>query len=295
MSVIRNAVKMHILKFRHDSIVLGAGRADILYLLINTLFFNGRKKCIVLDCLWYRSSNLMYHWVKKIIFKIADFSVSRYVVWASREIDAYSSSFALSREKFVFIPYHHTINDLDIEVTNDGYMFSGGNFARDYKTLIEAVRGLPQKLLIASNRPELFEGMDIPDNVTIKGFSHNEYLEKMAGCYINIVALAPDLLHAGGQQTFLNSMYFGKPTIVLDPNGAADYISDGIDGLLVEPRDPVKLRAAIKDLLDNPRKAMSIGARGRQRALQHSTESHFVKILGLVEEVSVSAQGGRDT
>ena len=288
--VIKNVIKMHAEKRNYGSIVLGAGRADILFLLVNTLLFCGRRKCIIIDCLWYKNSNSLYHYLKKIIFKIADFSVVRYVVWATREIEAYSRVFGLSREKFTFIPYHHTINDLDVEATHGDYLFSGGNFGRDYRTLIEAVRGLPKNLLIASNRPELFEGMEIPNNVTIKGFTHDEYLKKMAGCCINIVALAPNLLHAGGQQTFLNSMYFGKPTIVLDPEGASDYIRDGVDGILIEPGNPAKLRAAIRDLLDNPGKAVSIGARGRERALQHSTESHFEKILCLVNEVSVSGK-----
>jgi len=281
---LKNAIRLHIIKHKYDIIVLGAGRSDILFLLINTLFFWGKRKCIVIDCLWYKSRNPLYHFIKKCIFKVADFSVCKYVVWASREIVAYSSAYCLPRDKFTFIPYHHTINDLGIKSNTGDYLFSGGNFGRDYLTLIESVRGLPIKLLIASNRPEIFEGISIPENVIIKGFSHKEYLDKMAGCYINIVALAPNLLHSGGQQTFLNSMYFGKPTIVLDPDGASDYIIDGVDGLLVEPGNPKKLNAAILYLLENPEKAKSIGARGREKALKHSTEAHFEKLVEIVNE-----------
>lgn len=284
ISVLKNALTMHKIKNNYDCIVLGAGRPDILFLLINTILSFGKRKCIVIDCLWYKSNNPLYHFFKICLFKIANMSVCRYVVWASREIEAFSSTFRLPRKKFVFIPYHHTVNNLRIEISKGSYLFSGGNFGRDYRTLIEAVRGLPVKLLIASNREEIFQGINIPDNVIIKGFGHEEYLEKMAGCYINIVALAPNLLHSGGQQTFLNSMYLGKPTIVLDPEGASDYITDGVDGVLVEPGKPEKLKIAIMNLLENPEKAAAIGTRGREKALRHSTEAHFQKIMELVTE-----------
>lgn len=286
LSLIISVIKMHLIKKTHYGIVLGAGRSDLLFLLINTILFMGRRKCIVIDCLWYEKRNPFSRYIKKLIFKVADFSVSKYVVWASREIEAYSRAFSLPRDKFVFIPYHHTVNDFGARSSKGDYLFSGGNFGRDYNTLIEAVRGLPIKLLIASNRPEIFKEIDVPDNVTIKGFSHREYLEKMAGCFINIVALAPNLLHSGGQQTFLNSMYFGKPTIVLDPEGASDYITDGVDGVLVEPGKPLKLKTAIMDLVNNPAKAMLIGAEGKKKALKYSTESHFKKIVELVNDVA---------
>lgn len=282
---LKNAIRMHRLKKRHDCVVLGAGRADILYLMMNTLLFGGRKKCIIIDCLWSKSDSYLRHLIKKWVLKIANVSVHKYVVWASREIEAYSACFGLPREKFLFIPYHHTVNGMDIDVQAGDYLFSGGNFSRDYSTLIETVRGLNVKLLIASTRPEIFEGMVLPENVTIRGFSHKEYLEKMAGCWINIVALAPGLLHSGGQQTFLNSMYFGKPTIVLDPDGASDYIVDGVDGLLVEPGNPEKLRCAIAHLMNNPEKATRMGQRGREKALQHSTEEHFRRIVELAREM----------
>ncbi len=285
LSLIKNVIRMHRIKKKHDYIVLGAGRPDILFLLINTLFFCARSKCIIIDCLWYKSGNPFYSLIKKCIFNIADISVCKYIVWASREIEAFSSAFCLPKQKFLFIPYHHTVNYSDVNIIEGDYLFSGGNFGRDYFTLIESVRSLPIKLLIASNRTEIFEGIDIPDNVIIRGFSHKEYLEKMAGCFINIVALAPNLLHSGGQQTFLNSMLFGKATIVLDPEGASDYIIDGVDGLLVEPGNPKKLNAAIMDLLKNPDKARCIGEKGREKALKLSTEAHFEKIVELVNRV----------
>lgn len=286
ISSVKVALKIFRQRQRHDCIVLGAGRSNVFFAIFQTLIPFGRKPCLMIDCLWYRSPTKLKDMLDTIKMKLVDPSIDRYVVWASREIEEYSEEFHLPKEKFIFIPYHTTLNNYCLKSEDRGYIFSGGNFARDYKTLIYAVSDLRCKLLIACTRNELFKDIVIPNNVEINGFSHEEYLEKMAGCKMNIVALAPGLLHSGGQQTFLNSMYLSKPTIVTDPEGARDYINDGIDGLLVEPGNPEALRNAIKYILDNPERASKMGEQARLKAQKYTTEDHFQKIVSLAEEVT---------
>jgi len=286
LSALSVSIKLYCKRNDHDCVVLGAGRSNTFFALMQALIPKGKiKPCIMIDCLWYKSPNKFCSFLKNTIMRLADRSVDRYVVWARREIEAYSREFGLPRNKFVYIPYHTTLDAYHLSSIDNGYLFSGGNFSRDYKTLIESVRGLPIKLLIACTRPELFKKMDIPTNVTVQGFSHGEYLTKMAGCRINIVALAPGHLHSGGQQTFLNSMYLGKPTIVTDPEGACDYIENGRNGLLVEPGDVGALRNAIMFLLDNPLKASEMGREAREKVQGLSTEDHFQKVVALALEI----------
>ncbi len=279
------ALRMHLIKHRHDCVVLGSSRSNTFYALIQTFFPFGRKPCIMIDCLWYRSPSRLKALLKRMMMRLADKSVDVYTVWASREIRAYSEEFGLNPRKFVFVPYHTTLDNYDLKPIDKGFLFSGGNFARDYPTLIKAVRGLDYQLLIASTRPELFEGISIPENVTVKGFSHEEYLNRMASCSINIVPLQPGLLHSGGQQTFLNSMYLGKPTIVNDPEGASDYIDNGVDGVLVEPGDVEGLRKAITSLLSDKTLAAKIGENARRRVMGLSTEDHFRAIVRMAEDL----------
>lgn len=239
----------------------------------------------MLDCLWYKHPNALRHLLHKMMLKIISRTVDKFVVWASREIDDYSETFGLPKDKFVFVPYHVTLESLDIQPFEGEYIFSGGNFGRDYETLIKAVDGLPIDLSIACTRPELFSSMIIPDNVDIRGYSHQEFIQKMAGCRLNVVSLASGLLHSGGQQTFLNSMWLGKATIVNDPEGARDYIQHGENGLLVPPNDPIALREAIMMLIESPAKARETGNKAMQTARQWSTEEHFRKIIDLANEV----------
>jgi len=285
LSSFKLAVRLYAKRKNYDCVVLGAGTSDFLFALMQSLLPFKKVPCVMIDCLWYKDPNKFFHFLKTIILKATNRSVNRFVVWASREIKAYSETWRLPQEKFVFVPYHTTLEGINIKPVEGDYIFSGGNFGRDYDTLIDAVRGLPIKLLIASTRPELFSKISIPQNVEISGFSHEEYLKKMAGCFINVVSLDVDLLHSGGQQTFLNSMRFGKPTIVNDPDGAADYIKHGEDGFLVRPKDPTALREAIKFLLKHAEKRKAMGVKAAQKAKTFSTEEHFKKVVSVVYEV----------
>jgi glycosyltransferase involved in cell wall biosynthesis len=270
----------------HDCVVLGAGRSDLIYAMVQSLLPLKRKPTVMVDCLWYEGDTWLAHTVRRGLKKLADKSIDKYCVWASRETADYARAFGLPERKFVFVPYHTTLEGLDVRLRDEGYLFAGGNFARDYPTLIDAVRDLPVTLHIASNRPELFTNIDIPSNVIVKGYSHLDYLNMMAGCAINIVPLAAGLLHSGGQQTFLNSMWMGKPTIVTDPAGARDYIQHGVDGMLVPPGDSAALRQAITVLLGDARRAREMGERARAKVVSgYSTEDHFRRVIALAADV----------
>jgi glycosyltransferase involved in cell wall biosynthesis len=278
--------KLYLARTKHDCVVLGAWRSDFVFAIFQSLLPFKKAPTIMIDCLWYDTGSSLKRLVRKIALKIIDKGIDRYCVWANREVDAYSKAFGLPKEKFVYIPYHTTLDNQDLEdVTKDGgYLFSGGNFQRDYKTLFMAVKDLPVQLEVACTIPEIFAGIDIPDNVFIKGYSHSEYLKKMAGCKISIIPLDAKHLHSGGQQTILNSMWLGKPTIVTDPDGACDYIDNGVDGVLVTPENPEELRIAILKLLQYPEYAKDMGLKARQKVKgYYSTEDHFQKIVSLAK------------
>jgi glycosyltransferase involved in cell wall biosynthesis len=86
----------------------------------------------------------------------------------------------------------------------------------------------------------------------------------------------PDLLHAsdvavlstdseGSPLSVMEYMDAGLPVVGTRVGGIPDLIDDGVEGLLVEPRDPDGLGAAIARLLDDPEAARQMGERGRAR------------------------------
>jgi phosphatidylinositol alpha-1,6-mannosyltransferase len=71
----------------------------------------------------------------------------------------------------------------------------------------------------------------------------------------------------------------GLPVIVGDSGGAPETVRDGITGFVIPPRDHQQLAERLSWLLDNPRLAQEMGARGRNHVCAHfSTASARVKL-----------------
>ncbi len=64
-------------------------------------------------------------------------------------------------------------------------------------------------------------------------------------------------------QAFIEAMAAGLPLIGTWVDGVPELIDHGVNGLLVPPHDPESLRAALRQLLDNPVLRVAMGAAGR--------------------------------
>ncbi len=69
----------------------------------------------------------------------------------------------------------------------------------------------------------------------------------------------------GTPLALMESMDAGVPVVATRVGGSPDLIEDGVQGLLVPPRDPEALAAAIAGLLADPDLAREMGRRGRER------------------------------
>jgi len=109
--------------------------------------------------------------------------------------------------------------------------------------------------------------------VRIVAATHEEFRQLIAKASIVVLPMQADELHAGGQQTFLNAMFMGKPVVVTDPEGGRDYIRDGIAGRLVPYGDKEQLRSAICELMTDSHLRKSIGEAARRSATPLTTQA----------------------
>src|SRR5208282_1884612 len=116
-------------------------------------------------------------------------------------------------------------------------------------------------------------GLDVPRHVRVEGTTVAGFRQAMASARLVVVPMEPGLLHSGGQQTCLNAMWLGKPTIAVGRKWAVDFIEDGVNGLIVDYADVAGLRRALDRLLADPLAAARLGARGREVAVRHTTEA----------------------
>lgn len=64
---------------------------------------------------------------------------------------------------------------------------------------------------------------------------------------------------------YMEAMSCGVPTIGTNAGGVPELINNGVDGVLVAPKNPATLAAAIAALAADPERARALGAAGRER------------------------------
>ena len=155
--------------------------------------------------------------------------------------------------------------------------------------LIEALRELPGVHAV-------FAGEDLE-----QGGAYRRQLEREAGDRVRFLGYrddVPAIIEAldvlvlpswieGLPLVVLEAMAHSKPVVATDVGGTAEAVVDGETGLLVPPRDPPALAAAIRRLLDDPEAARRMGEAGRRRVEERfSAEAMSRRVLEIYDEVA---------
>jgi len=200
-------------------------------------FFRKKPIVIMTGDMWNKGNAFKYI-LQKLIIRLADPSIQRYVVHSLGEEKIFGEVWGVSPKKVRSCIYNYTFTDEEVkagEITTKGYIFAGGNPARDYDSLIESARLLPKRNFIIATR--MLEGYkNIPSNLKVVQTSHQEFIQLMREADMVITPLRSGLTRSAGQQTYLNAMRMGKISIVngKDVYGVTDYIQNQINGIIVD-------------------------------------------------------------
>lgn len=162
-----------------------------------------------------------------------------------------------------------------------------------YDVLIRAVARLHAdhpglRVLIAGDGPErprlerLVREFGLADVIVILG-RRLDVPDVLAA--LDVAVSASDF--EGSPLAVMEYMEAGLPIVATRVGGVPDLIEDGVHGLLVEPREPGALAAAIADLLRDRHRASALGARARERrrrefdldAMVHNIEALYEELL----------------
>jgi glycosyltransferase involved in cell wall biosynthesis len=121
--------------------------------------------------------------------------------------------------------------------------------------LVTAAAGM--KLVVAGDGPLR---ASVPGAL---GFVPHERLQEL---YARAALVACPSRREGFGVACLEAMAHGRPVVATDVGGLRDLVVDGETGLVVRPRDPVALRAALERLLADRDLRRRLGAEGRRRA-----------------------------
>ena len=169
---------------------------------------------------------------------------------------------------------------------------AAGIEARDYATLVEAVRGLDVVLELGvasttssgSAAVELsgLGGVKLPANVRLTSPSLPELRSLYARSQFVVVPLQ-EREYDAGSTAVTEAMAMGKAVIVTRIRGQVDLVQHELNGLYVPPRDPAALRAAMERLLANPDEAERIGRAGRALVEErHTLDGYTDRLAGVI-------------
>lgn len=273
-----------------DVVVTGTERAVFVFQLLQAaLRWSGRTPHIIIYTHWNPGSSRLSCRIRSLLYRFMARYATKIVVYSEAQLGSYVELYGLSATKLVCVRYHTTCTYNCTAVDGD-YVFAGGDYTRDYKTLVEAVRGLPYRVVIAARRREYFRNINVPANVTVLTTTPCEFIHLMAESHVVVVPLCGGLAHSGGQQTYLNAMALGKPVIVADDCGADEYIRDGLTGIVVPPGDPEALRRAIQSVFTDDEFARSLSENAREAATAFSPRRFHEQVLELARGCVSRAQ-----
>jgi hypothetical protein len=140
-------------------------------------------------------------------------------------------------------------------------VFTGGDTARDYDLLREALRGLPVDVGCVTSRPLASPG----DWAVTPRLPLHRFRDAIAMADVVAIPLAQKGLYGTGVQVL--GMGLGKPVVVSDHEAARRYAEPGREALMPAFGDVRAMREAVESLVADPagRLAMGSAASARMR------------------------------
>lgn len=125
---------------------------------------------------------------------------------------------------------------------------------------------LPNVRFLIIGDGELREGLEsqardlgIDGGVTFLGWRHD-----LPRVYADLDLVVLSSYNEGSPVALIEAMAAGRAVVSTDVGGVSDVVSDGVNGLLVPPRDPESLAGAIVRLLSSEPSLPAMGAAGRE-------------------------------
>ena len=159
----------------------------------------------------------------------------------------------------------------------------GNSFFVDAAALLSRQRPELRFVLVGEGplQPELEAQavrLGIKDKVIFLGFQKD-----VASCFASFdVAVFPSLWE-GTPLTVFESMAMAKPIVSTDVDGLRDVLRNGVNSVVVPPRDPKALGAAISKVLDQPSLASRISESARESSRRFDIQTFVDKMSRLYE------------
>ncbi len=145
----------------------------------------------------------------------------------------------------------------------------GRDPGRDFGTLVEAARGLPSRVVIATSRKIAATFPPLPPNVEVLQNTPITQTRDLLARSLAVVISSHSTRGSdcSGQTVLLDAWSTGKAVVVSDRPWVTTYVRAGTDALVVPPQDVLALRAALSKLLGDPEMRHRLAATGHEQVV----------------------------
>jgi glycosyltransferase involved in cell wall biosynthesis len=275
------------------------GRTDVVFTPLAAwlpLAARGRRLPVVainfgLNLIWRRASR-----ARRVLLRSSLRAAARVICLGASQRDELVASAGLDSARVVTMPIPVDTEFFQPRGEPDGggqtVLTVGKDLARDYGTFIDAVRPLAVDATIVAH-PRNLDKHELSPNVTARvglPFPELRDLYARAACVV-LPQRSEDYVYGsegGGLTALLEAMAMGRPIVASDRAILHDYVTDGVEALLVPPEDPAVLRAAIDRVLGDPELARSLGSAARARVERaHTSRGFAARLAPLLRAVIV--------
>lgn len=223
--------------------------------------------------------------------------IDKFLIWSSMQRKIAIEELGVSSEKIVLIKRGTDQQFWQPKHRDTDMICSVGMEARDYPTLVEALRPLniPCHIAAGASRGEIFNTVkklhnikDIPDFITVGPKSHPELRDLYARSRFVVVSLLPTDSD-NGLTTILESMAMGKPVVCTKTKGQIDVIQEGVTGFYVPLGNKKAMQDKITELWKDPELCKKMGAAARTYIEENHNIQQFVQ--SIKKEINTTVRG----
>lgn len=282
----------------YDFIVINC---DIKLLLVQSIIryipINKQCKLVSVDALLQEPLTFIEKFeaiIKSLILKNVDIFIEYF-----KDTSGYEKNYCIKKEKFRYVPfkincYEEVLKKISAgHISDEGYIFCGGNTKRDFNTLIAAARVLDFPFLIVTMENSVLKHHgshlmeeNLPQNITvIRHDGSSSFLDYIAKARLVALPLKKLTISATGIGVYITCMSLNKCVIISSSPSVKDIIKD--EAIIVPAEDEKALIHAIKKAYNNKRVRDDIAKRGQQYALSLKGEERLYEsiISELIEEI----------
>lgn len=206
--------------------------------------------------------------------------IDRFLMFSTLETKRYPELLGVPGDRFDMIHWAMNRPDVDQDSTplvEGEYISAVGGEGRDYSTLSEAMRSLPDIKLAIVARPENVAGVELPENVEL--FTNIPYPDAM-NILVHSKLTALPLLSSTvpcGHGTLIAGFLLELPTIVTASEAMTDYGEDSVTVLTAKERDPEAMKEAIVSLWNDDELREKLASQGKTFAEQYCGDQTAVR------------------